>query len=415
MRAALVVLLVAIVGRAAASHRTNINHGWGRRRCVVNPPPSTSMKHSTQLSSSAVMSSLMMLGRNNNSLARTSSALDKAVILSLLRGGSTSTEQRDDDDDDDDDLILNRDSGTDGMTNDDEEEELQKQQQRQEEEYIKLTKYHNEQHLLYQLRSTYLLEVLSSRGIPNLPTLSSISTSDTNKPSIIIDWDCALSTNDEPRSCLYSFDAQPYTKVIAPSGTNAWISLSALNRLRRTDATKVEPMWHSQYSILYSWFNEQSQYCILQHVGIKGFIISSILLDGMNGLVLRSLLLLSSITVLIILQPIIEFMVSRILVSTTFWSQWTLWSRILRAGFPLKLLLIQMLWKGIVSGFTHVESTVREYIVDMECEILEECVPITVGVGIDDDDDEEVDEGGHQHDINNNNDDNEYDDEDDEY
>jgi hypothetical protein len=74
-----------------------------------------------------------------------------------------------------------------------------------------------------------------------------------------------------------------------------------------------------------------------------------------------------------------------------------------------------MLWKGIVSGFAHVESIVREYIVDMECEILEECVPITVGVGIDDDDDEEVDEGGHQHDINNNNDDNEYDDEDDEY
>jgi hypothetical protein len=240
------------------------------------------------------------------------------------------------------------------MTNDDDDEVRQKQQR--EEEYTKLTKYHNEQHLLYQLRSTYLLEVLSSRGIPNLPTLSSISTSDTNKPSIIIDWDCALSTTDEPRSCLYSFDAQPYTKVIAPLGSDAWISLSALNRLRRTDASKVEPMWHSQYSILHSWFSEQSQYCILQHVGIKGFIISSVLLDGMNGLVLRTLLLLSSITVLIILQPIIEYVVCRILVSTTFWSQWTMWSRILRAGFPLKLLLIQMLWKGIVSGFAHVES-----------------------------------------------------------
>jgi hypothetical protein len=297
------------------------------------------------------------------------------------------------------------------VTNDDDEE---KQQQQQEEEYIKLTKYHNEQHLLYQLRSTYLLEVLSSRGIPNLPTLSSISTSDTNKPPTIIDWDCALSTNDEPRSCLYSFDAQPYTKVIAPLGSDAWISLSALNRLRRTDASKVEPMWHSQYSILNSWFSETSQYCILQHVGIKGFIISSILLDGWNGLVLRTLLLLSSITVLIIMQPIIEYVVSRVLVSTTFWSQWTMWSRILRAGFPLKLLLIQMIWKGIMSGFTHVESTVREYIVDMECEILEECVPITVGVGIDDDEEEE-DEGGRQHDNNNNNNDNEYDEEEDEY
>jgi hypothetical protein len=397
-----VVLLVATVGRAAASHRTNTkHHGWGRWRYVVNPsPPSTVINHSS-------LSSLTVMSSRRNSLTRARSSLDNAVILSLLRGGSTSTDQRDDDDDN---FILNHDSGAD-VTNDDDEE---KQQQQQEEEYIKLTKYHNEQHLLYQLRSTYLLEVLSSRGIPNLPTLSSISTSDTNKPPTIIDWDCALSTNDEPRSCLYSFDAQPYTKVIAPLGSDAWISLSALNRLRRTDASKVEPMWHSQYSILNSWFSETSQYCILQHVGIKGFIISSILLDGWNGLVLRTLLLLSSITVLIIMQPIIEYVVSRVLVSTTFWSQWTMWSRILRAGFPLKLLLIQMIWKGIMSGFTHVESTVREYIVDMECEILEECVPITVGVGIDDDEEEE-DEGGRQHDNNNNNNDNEYDEEEDEY
>ena len=31
----------------------------------------------------------------------------------------------------------------------------------------------------------------------------------------------------------------------------------------------------------------------------------------------------------------------------------------------------------------------REYIVDLECEILEECVPVTVGVGAEIDDDAE--------------------------
>jgi hypothetical protein len=45
------------------------------------------------------------------------------------------------------------------------------------------------------------------------------------------------------------------------------------------------------------------------------------------------------------------------------------------------LLLGQMAWKGVASCFTRVENAVREYIVDMECDILEECVPVTVGTG----------------------------------
>ncbi|MBV5344374.1 MAG: hypothetical protein JZU63_01950, partial [Rhodoferax sp.] len=175
--------------------------------------------------------------------------------------------------------------------------------------------------------------------------------------------------------------AEPYTKVVAPRGTDQWISLSALNRLRRTDATKVEPMWHSRYSILSSWFSEDSEYCMLQHVGIKGFFVSSVLLDGANGMALRSLLVLTALCALILLLPIIEYVLGRILVSAPFWSQWTTWGRILRAGFPLKLLLGQMAWKGVASCFTRVENAVREYIVDMECDILEECVPVTVGTG----------------------------------
>ena len=341
-----------------------------------------------------------------NSLA--SNTRSRSVLLSSLRCGSTSTEQRDDDD-----ITPNHDSGAADATNDDDDEEegrRRQQRRRVEEEEYKLTKYHNEQQLLYQLRSTYLLELLSARGIPNLPTLTSVSTSESNRPPTTVDWDCALSTNDVPRSCLYSFDAEPYTKVVAPSGTDDWISLSALNRLRRTDASKVEPMWHGKYSILDGWFGENSRYCMLQHVGVKGFVISSILLDGGNGSILRSLLLLSAVTTLMILRPIIEYIVCRILVSTAFWSQWTVWSRILRAGFPLKLLLMQMIWKGVSSCFSHVESTVREYIVDMECEILEECVPITVGAGIEG----ENEDRGYDND---NDDDDEYDDvdDDDEY
>jgi hypothetical protein len=141
-------------------------------------------------------------------------------------------------------------------------------------------------------------------------------------------------------------------------------------------------MWHSRYSILNGWFSEGSEYCMLQHVGVKGFFVSSVLLDGANGIVLRSLLALCAFCAFVLLLPIIEYVVGRILVSAPFWSQWTTWGRILRAGFPLKLLLGQMAWKGVASSFSKVENAVREYIVDVECDILEECVPVTVGAGL---------------------------------
>lgn len=234
--------------------------------------------------------------------------------------------------------------------------------------------------MLYQIRSTYLTEMLANRGVP-LPTIISVSTADGEKPPEKVDWDCAMSTDDEPKSCLYSFDAEPHTKVVAPLGTDQWISLSALNRLRRTDPTKVEPMWHSQYSILNSWFSDQSEFSLLQHVGVKGFFISSVLLDGANGMALRSLLILSVLSALILLMPLLEYIVGRIIVSAPFWGQWMTWGRIVRAGFPLKLLIGQLVWKGVASCFAKLENEVREYIVDMECEILEDSVPVTVGVG----------------------------------
>ncbi|KAL7478110.1 hypothetical protein ACHAW6_003891 [Cyclotella cf. meneghiniana] len=243
--------------------------------------------------------------------------------------------------------------------------------------YAKLVKYRSEQQLLYQVRATYLSEMLAARGVP-MPTVVGVATVEGNKPPEKVDWDCAMSTLEDPKSCLYSFDAEPNTKVVAPVGTDQWISLSALNRLRRTDPTKVEPMWHSRYAILNSWFSDASEYSILQHIGIKGFLISSVLLDGGNGMVLRLVLISLVLSVLVLFMPLFEYIVGRILVSAPFWAQWQTWGRIARAGFPLKLLLGQLAWKGMVSCFSKMESKVRDYFVDLECEILEESVPLTV-------------------------------------
>jgi hypothetical protein len=51
------------------------------------------------------------------------------------------------------------------------------------------------------------------------------------------------------------------------------------------------------------------------------------------------------------------------------------------AALPLKLLLGQMAWKFLANSFGKLENRVRDYIVDVECAILEESIPLTVGPG----------------------------------
>mmetsp|Transcript_34090 Transcript_34090/g.64891 ORF Transcript_34090/g.64891 Transcript_34090/m.64891 type:complete len:371 (+) Transcript_34090:108-1220(+) len=355
-RRSLIILAIAVATRAGHS---SANRGWARF-----PPPNfqrvKSLRPNININSSAISDKI------NHTPA--------SIISLSLRGGSSTSANEDE-----------------CATEDDDDAEEMRRQKR--EEHEKLVKYRTEQQMLYQLRSTYLTEMLASRGVP-LPTIMSVSTADGEKPPEKVDWDCALSTDDDPKSCLYSFDAEPDTKVVAPLGTDQWISLSALNRLRRTDPTKVEPMWHSRYSILQSWFSDESEFSMLQHVGAKGFFVSSVLLDGGNGMVLRSLLVLSVLSALVLLMPLLEFIVGRIIVSAPFWAQWATWGRIARAGFPLKLLIGQMAWKAVASCFSKFENEVREYIVDLECEILESSVPVTVGVGSEEEimDEEDFDE-----------------------
>lgn len=240
-----------------------------------------------------------------------------------------------------------------------------------------LQKYSMNLQLLYQLRATILSEVLAKRGIP-LVTMETVSTPEGTKPPELVDWDCAMSTEEEPKTCLYSFDAEPMTKVIAPINTDQWISLSALNRLRRTDPTKVEPMWHSQYTILQGWFGSQSPYSVGQHYHWTGLLLSY-LLD--HALVLRSLLGLFVALSCLIALPTLEWIVHKSLISKLFWNQWPTWGRIVHAALPLKLLLAQMAYKSLIQVLSKCENRVRDVLIDMECTMLEECMPLTVGPG----------------------------------
>lgn len=235
-------------------------------------------------------------------------------------------------------------------------------------------KYQMEQILLLQTRSSQLRQALIERGLlPDYATLDAPT-----QPLQNVDWDCALATEEHPKSCLYSFDAEPNTKVVAPLGTDKWISLSALNRLRRTDPTKVEPMWHNQYAIFDSWFRGKSTLSpvsMYAHLPWQGYVLA-LLLD--NPLILKAAVVAVVMMGLVITRPIWEGCLTLLLTSQFLWKRWPSWARFVHAALPLKLLLGQMSWKGIVIVFGKLQGIATEYLIQTECRIWEDAIPLTI-------------------------------------
>ena len=267
---------------------------------------------------------------------------------------------------------------------DDEEEdnEVDENDIRQHPEYDKLQAYRMKQQVLLQLRATFLSEALAKRGLPIL-SLRDVSTPDGKAPPEKVDWDCAMSTDADPKHCLISYEPEPGSKLVVPmelASTDKWITLSALNRLRREDPSKVEPMWNDQYAILKSWFNPNSRYSLLQHVGPKGVVLSTLL--DRNRLPTAVLLVL----VFLIVQflPLIEVLTNRFLVSSFLWTKYSSWYRYVRVGLPFKLLIFQTVFSYLAKGFSALVSVIKDKLVDLECQILEETIPLTVGEGSED-------------------------------
>jgi len=233
-----------------------------------------------------------------------------------------------------------------------------------------ISQYRVQQQLLLQARSLALRQVLISRGLDGLQFTT--TETETAKPT---DWDCAVATPESPKSCLYSFDAQLGHKVVAPKDTTDWITLSALNRLRRTDPSKVEPLWHSKFSILRAWFNPNSSHSLYSYLSPRAALLSFVL-DAPMALGISMAL---TITFLFLLTfPVWEVLMTNLLTSSMLWLQWPNWARFVHAAFPLKLLLGQMAWKAIAGALGQLHSRVRNDLIELECQLWEDCIPRTI-------------------------------------
>lgn len=264
----------------------------------------------------------------------------------------------------------------------DDDEENNENDIRQHPEYDKLQAYRMKQQVLLQLRATFLSEALAKRGLP-IPSLKDVSTPDGKVPPKKVDWDCAMSTEADPKHCLISYEPEPGSKLVVPTelaSTDKWITLAALNRLRRDDPSKVEPMWSDRYAIRSSWFGPNSRYSLLQHVGPKGVVLST-LLDGNR---LPAVVGLVMLFLVVQLMPVIEILANRFLVSSFLWSRWISWYRYVHIGLPFKLLILQTVYSYVAKGFAALVSVIKDKLVDLECQILEETIPLTMGEGSED-------------------------------
>lgn len=169
--------------------------------------------------------------------------------------------------------------------------------------------------------------------------------------------------------------------MIAPRDTTQWITLTSLNRLRRVDPTKVEPMWHSQYAILRSWFG-LGPYSLLQHVGFVGFLVTNIL-D--YPIILHTMVITTIFSFLALTLPVWEYLINRICCSYPLWSLHKTWGKIVHAAFPFKLLIGQMVWKFVATLLNDLVGFIRSEIIEIECGILERVVPVTVGEDLEED------------------------------
>jgi hypothetical protein len=113
-------------------------------------------------------------------------------ILDIKHGGSTRTIDSELSDGDDDESTEVKDPNYESEVEED-PESLKRRK--------KLQKYLLEQQILMQLRSTFLSEALAKRGLP-MTTLIDVSTPEGSKPPEIVDWDCAMSTGEEPKVCF---------------------------------------------------------------------------------------------------------------------------------------------------------------------------------------------------------------------
>lgn len=188
------------------------------------------------------------------------------------------------------------------------------------------------------------------------------------------DWVCAVSSPGKPRSCLIWGDAEDGCAVVRPrkAGAQQWVTLSALNGLRRTEPAKASALWYDKYALDLRRFNAEA--------GPVAALLGAAL-DSRRAVRSATWALLA-VAAAVLRKPA-AFLAVQVATSPLAWKHYSLWSPVVHAPLPLKLLLGRQLWVYGVDGFRLAERAIRNAVVILESRALE------AGVSADFDGDDE--------------------------
>ena len=175
------------------------------------------------------------------------------------------------------------------------------------------------------------------------------------------DWLVARASEEAPRSCLIWGDALEDTAVVRPrKARGQWVSLSALNNLRRLEPAKASKLWYDRYALDLRRLNAES--------GPAGVLLGS-LLDSRRAA--RGLTLLTAALVLALARPLLAVAAVAGLTSRACWTNYALWSPLVHAPLPLKLLVVRQAYVWAVGALRALELLLRKGLVELESRTLE--------------------------------------------
>lgn len=175
------------------------------------------------------------------------------------------------------------------------------------------------------------------------------------------DWLVARASEETPRSCLIWGDAMEDTAVVRPrKARGQWVSLSALNNLRRLEIVKASKLWYDRYALDLRRLNAES--------GPAAVLLGSVL-DSRRAS--RGLTLLTATLVFAFARPLLAVAAVAGLTSRTCWTNYALWSPLVHAPLPLKLLVVRQFYVWGVNGIRALELLLRKALVELESRALE--------------------------------------------
>lgn len=178
----------------------------------------------------------------------------------------------------------------------------------------------------------------------------------------------ALSDESNNIDCRVALERAPFgTKCIAPcgcTGSQRWVQVSTLNKMRRTDPSQWKVCQTCQQSFDYAGF--------VAHGGELGNVIS-LVLD--HPAILRSAV--AAVAAVLVWEGTVVRLFMRALLSRSFWNMYPKWSRVVHLPLVIKFWFGKVLLQYAAEQYMVIERWIAKALTEVESSILESRLPVT--------------------------------------